>query len=125
MVSEKEVLVFIVDDNVQGVTSISHYLENKGFKTAWAYNEEDAVSLFDHFKPDIVLMGITFHHTNGFEIAKKLSDAKIIFITSHPEMIVEAKKTKGCLGVVEKPVDFKELTNMLRGIFKIPKPKFE
>ncbi len=125
MVSEKDILVFIVDDNVQMVTSISNYLENAGFKTIWAYDEKEAVSLYNSKKPNIVVLGMIFKKTTGFEIAKKIPGAKFIFITSHPDMIVQAKKTKGFAGVIEKPVDFKLLTNMIRELFKIPKPKFE
>ena len=124
MVSEKDVNVFIVDDNIQTVTSISNYLESKGFKTTWAYNEKDASNLFKENKPDIVVMGVMFQHTTGFEIAKKLNGAKIIFMTSHPPLVEEAKKTKGCVGVIGKPVDFEQLVVKLRELFKIPKPKF-
>lgn len=125
LVSEKDIRVFIVDDNIQLVTSISNYLENKGFKTIWAYNEDDAVKIYSLEKPSVVVLGAIFKNNTGFDIAKKIPGAKIIFVTSHPEMIQEAKKTKGFVSVIEKPVDLEGLTNIIRNLFKIQKPKFE
>ena len=125
MVSEKEISIFIVDDNIPVVVSMVTFFESKGFKVISAYNEKEALAVYSQTKPDIVVMGSRLHNVLVFDLAKKLNYPKIIFITSHPEMMQEAKRVTNCVGVVGKPINYHEIYSLVRKEFNIPTPKFQ
>ncbi len=125
MVSEKNFTLFIVDDNIPVVISMVNFFESKNFRVFSAYNEKEAKEVYSQTKPDVVIMGSRLHNVSVFELLKDLDWPKMIFITSHPEVITLAKKTKGCIGVVNKPVNYFEIYDILRNSLGIPKPLFE
>ena len=125
MVSEKEVLIFIVDDNIPVVVSMVTFFESKGFRVISAYNAKEAISVYLETKPDIVVMGSRLHNVLVFDLARTLNYPKIIFITSHPQMLQEAKKITNCVGVVGKPINYHEIYSLVRKEFDIPTPKFQ
>jgi DNA-binding NtrC family response regulator len=125
MVSEKEVSIFIVDDNIPVVVSMVTFFESKGFRVISAYNAKEAISVYLETKPDIVIMGSRLHNVAVFDLAKTLNYPKVIFITSHPEMVAEAKKIPNCVGVVGKPINYHEIYTLVRKKFNVPAPKFQ
>lgn len=125
MVSEKDITLLIVDDNIPVVISMDNFFENKGFRVLSAYNAKEAKAVYFQSKPDVVIMGSRLHHVLVFDLLKELNWPKMIFITSHPEVVVLAKKTNGCIGVAGKPINYFEIYDILRTHFKIQKPMFE
>jgi DNA-binding response OmpR family regulator len=122
----KAVLVGIADDYIQGVTSISNYLEAKGIKTVWAYNGPDIVRICKEKKPDMVLLDVRFGGASGFDIARELEGTtKILFMTSHEGLGERAKGFKGSMGLIKKPVDHLALVKLIRKEFHLPSPEFE
>ncbi len=75
-----------------------------------AGNGEEALSLYDEYKPDLVFMDITMPKLNGIEAMKKLNEkyahTNIIMVTSLEDqgLIFEALSS-GAKGFLVKPID--------------------
>jgi DNA-binding response OmpR family regulator len=120
----KRIKVAVIDDHVDTVTSISNYLEAKGFKTVWAYDGKAAVELCKKENPDALVLDIKMPEMNGFEVAKALQGKqKIIFMTAYEDVQQEAAKFNNAIGIINKPVDLEEVLSLLRKAFHIPTPK--
>jgi DNA-binding response OmpR family regulator len=118
--NKQSILVAIVDDHVDSVTSISNYLEANGFRTAWAYNAQDGIKICKEKKPDLLLIGTRLGETSGFDVVRSFGGKqKAIFTTSHDDVDAKAKEIRGCVGVVRKPVDCEALVIKIREIFNI------
>jgi DNA-binding response OmpR family regulator len=122
-VTEKDILVCIVDDHVYSVTSLSHFLESNGFRTIFAYNGEEAIKLCRKEKPDVLILDIAMQGKSGFEVAQELTDTKILFMSSHEELKEKALQFKNCIGFIPKPVNTQELIEVIRNYFRIKKPQ--
>lgn len=113
--------VLIIDDStfmrnlLKSVLSESNYLV-----ISEATNGSDAISLFQEFHPDIVLLDITLPDINGLTVLKKLlnvnSEAKIVICSSMGQsfVIVDALKL-GAKDFIVKP-NFNKLIPTLNKI---------
>lgn len=115
----KPILIAIVDDHIDTVTSLSNFLESQGFKTVWAYSGEDAIDLCKKNKPDLLLTDIRMPGMSGFELAEKLKDQPKLFMTAYDNMEEKAKKYKPSWGIIKKPVDVSELLEIIKKNFKL------
>lgn len=83
--TEKEgIRMLIVDDNPDTSQSLSERAEEEGFQVLVVKNGFDAVELFQHFQPDIVLLDVIMTGMDGFHICREIrknSDVPIIFIS--------------------------------------------
>ncbi|MGB1040932.1 MAG: LytR/AlgR family response regulator transcription factor [Flavobacteriales bacterium] len=88
---------FIVQllDNVEGIEIVGE-----------AENVENAISIINEKKPELILLDIQMPDGNGFEVIEGLtySNYKVIFITSHEEFAIKAFKYSA-LDYVVKPID--------------------
>lgn len=71
-----------------------------------AENVENAISVINTKKPDLILLDIQLPDGNGFEILEGLTytDYRVIFVTSHEEFALKAFKYSA-LDYVVKPID--------------------
>ncbi|AGK52014.1 response regulator [Bacillus sp. 1NLA3E] len=117
--------VLIIDDStfmrnmLKNVLSESNYLV-----ISEASNGNDAISLYQEFNPDIVLLDITLPDINGIDVLKKLikinSEAKIVMCSSMGQsfVIIEALEL-GAKDFIVKP-NFNELIPALNKVFNLP-----
>ena len=119
MVERNDLLIEIIEDNIYSVTSLSNYLENEGFRTIWAYNGKEGIELCKKKNPDLVIIDVKMKEMSGFEVAKQISDKKVIFMTGEESLMEKAKKYKQSLGVVKKPVDHEEIIEIIKKKLKI------
>lgn len=89
--------VLIVDDDKLVCSSLKTILEAKGVTIVGTGNNgQEAITLYDEFLPDVLLMDIRMEGMNGVEaseaILKQHPEAKILFLTtfSDDEYIVKA-----------------------------------
>lgn len=89
--------VLIVDDDKLVCSSLKTILEAKGVTIVGTGNNgQEAITLYEEFIPDVLLMDIRMEGMNGVEaseaILKQHPDAKILFLTtfSDDEYIVKA-----------------------------------
>lgn len=104
-----ELRIMVADDSLIMIRKNTALLEELGHKVvASAKTGNEAIALFEEFKPDLVTMDITMPELDGIEATKaiieKHPNAKIIMVTSHGQegMIMNAIDA-GAKGYVMKP----------------------
>lgn len=85
---------------------------------------EEAVTMIEDFKPDVVFLDISMPTMNGFEVLARIShrDFKLVFTTAHREYAIEAIKNKA-YDYLLKPIsdnDFKKcIGNILKDLKEV------
>ena len=85
MVAKQKIL--IVDDDENIAELISLYLTKECFETMIVYDGESALSSFDTFQPNLILLDLMLPGIDGYEICKQIRNQKNI-----PIIMVSAKK---------------------------------
>ena len=85
MIAKQKIL--IVDDDENIAELISLYLMKECFDTKIVSNGEDALSAFETYQPNLVLLDLMLPGVDGFEICRKVREVK-----NTPIIMVSAKK---------------------------------
>ncbi|MBQ1194249.1 MAG: response regulator transcription factor [Lachnospiraceae bacterium] len=114
--------IVIIDDDDIVLMSLKTIIEASGIEVlATGRCGEDAIALYESFKPDILLSDIRMNGMTGIEaageITKKHDAAKILFLTtfSDDEYVVEALKC-GAKGYILKQ-DFEGIIPALNAVY--------
>lgn len=114
--------VLIVEDDKKTAALVAMYLENEGFKTAIAYDGEQALELARRQPPRFVILDLMLPKIDGWEICRKLrssSDVPILILTAREE---EMERVLGLsLGAddyVVKPFSPRELVARVKAILR-------
>lgn len=67
--------VLVVDDNLDGATTLSMLLELSGFHAAAAHDGPSALQAVQSFRPDAVVLDIGLPGLDGFQVARRLRDS--------------------------------------------------
>ncbi|UTC66873.1 MULTISPECIES: response regulator transcription factor [unclassified Treponema] len=100
--------IIIVDDDYLVVTSLKTILKANGFDIiASGSSGTEAVTLFNEYKPDIILMDIRMENMNGIEASRQIlsehEDAKILLLTTfNDEEYITKAINFGCKGYILK-----------------------
>ena len=117
--------VMIADDQVLFAGSLKVVLEvySKGEieVTGIAHDGDEAVALFTHQRPDVVLMDVRMPGVDGVEatgrILERDADAKIMMLTTFDDDdLVHAALGNGALGYVLKDIEPEELISAIRAV---------
>ncbi len=78
-------LIMIVDDDAHIQLALRQIVESAGHRVIEASNGQDAIDLFEEFRPDLVITDVFMPHTDGIEtirmIRRMTPAAKIIAIS--------------------------------------------
>jgi DNA-binding response OmpR family regulator len=77
--------ILIVDDDPLLSRSLTYSLQNAGYKTEVAGSAEDALTLTEVYRPDVVLLDITLPGMDGLDALHALhvyTNAPVIFVTA-------------------------------------------
>ena len=66
--------VLIVEDNIDGATSLGELLELWNYEVSIAFTGNDAISAAQRFNPDVVLLDIGLPGLSGYEVAKRMRE---------------------------------------------------
>jgi two-component system sensor histidine kinase/response regulator len=113
--------ILIVDDDRLNVRILASILKPEGYEIAEAHSGEDALVLYEEFKPDLVLLDVIMPGISGFETCRTLKAkhgdmlAPVIFITakSQSDDIVEGLAAGG-VDYLPKPFKAREALARLR-----------
>ena len=109
--------VLIVDDEPNIVVSLQFLMKKAGFDTAVARDGDEALTVVERFRPDLVLLDVMMPRRDGYEVCRQLrssgwQDLKIVMLTAKGR---ETEVTKGlALGAdayVTKPFSTSELVD--------------
>jgi CheY-like chemotaxis protein len=95
------------------------YLTLKQFDVVEAVNGYEAVQLALQHKPDVILMDIAMPVLDGIDSTRtmrnnrELADIPILCLTAFGDFYEERAKSAGCDEVLQKPIDFNRLDDLL------------
>ncbi|HWG77764.1 MAG TPA: PAS domain S-box protein [Steroidobacteraceae bacterium] len=121
--------VFLVEDNIDGATSLSLLLRAEGHRVHAAHSAQAALHEIDAFKPDVALIDIGLPKMDGYELLEKLRlrasqrDTRFIALTGYPED--GSRHEHGHVrfdAYLVKPVDAATLAVTLGGVQKSAAP---
>jgi CheY-like chemotaxis protein len=79
--------VLVVDDVDTIARVYARFLERQGYEVRIAFNGEEAMDVWESFKPDLILSDIRMPRMNGFELSnairKRDPKQKIILMTGY------------------------------------------
>ncbi|MBP0010094.1 MULTISPECIES: PAS domain S-box protein [unclassified Roseofilum] len=117
-------LILLVDDNDANITTLSSYLNVKGYQLCIGRNGLEGVALAASEQPDIILMDIQMPEMDGLEAIKKirqdlqLVDIPIIALTA---LAMEGDRDRtleaGANEYLSKPVKLKQLVTLIEELF--------
>jgi two-component system OmpR family response regulator len=90
-------------------------LELSGFRVVAAATGEEGLALATREGPDVVLLDVMLPDLGGFEVAERLPDVPIVFVSARTsESDLERGREVGAIDYVTKPFDPIALADRLR-----------
>jgi two-component system, LytTR family, response regulator len=110
----------IVDDEAIGINTLKIMIEKVAPDVkvvATSTDPENAVSLIEDYRPDIVFIDISMPKLNGFDLLDRIGQRnfKVVFTTAHEEYALKAIKIKAD-DYLLKPIDADELRQCMANI---------
>ncbi|MCS7287205.1 MAG: response regulator transcription factor [Anaerolineae bacterium] len=120
--------ILVVEDEVKLTRLVADYLEAAGFQVLKAYTGKEALALFRHEKPDLVILDLMLPEIDGLEVARIIrreSSTPIIMLTARVE---ESDRILGLeIGAddyITKPFSLRELVARVRAVLRRAKGEF-
>lgn len=82
--------VLVADDEQHILESLSSYLKQDGFQVVTARDGREALVVFHHEKPDLVILDVMMPEIDGWDVAKRIrkeSTVPLLFLTARVEEI--------------------------------------
>ncbi|MEK6775385.1 MAG: sigma-54 dependent transcriptional regulator [bacterium] len=101
--------IFLVDDEISILKSLTHVLEDEGYEVVSAESGEEALKIFGDVSPDVTLLDVWLSGIDGIEVLRKIKendpDAVIIMMSGHGTIDTAVRSTKfGAYDFIEKPL---------------------
>ncbi len=80
--------ILVVDDEKKLVTILKGYLEQAGYSVATAYDGQQALTVFRHEKPALVVLDLNLPQIDGLDVCRALrkeSNVPVIMVTARVE----------------------------------------
>ncbi len=107
--------VLLVEDDPAMRLVCTYNLEADGFHVLTATTGREALDLAAREEPDLVLLDVMLPDLGGFEVAERLRDLPIVFLSARAaEADLERGRAAGAIDYVTKPFDPVALPSRLR-----------
>ena len=114
--------ILIVDDDTSISELISLYLMKECFETMTVDDGESAVTAFDTFKPDLILLDLMLPGIDGYEVCREIrkkSSTPIIMLSAKGEVFDKVLGLElGADDYITKPFDSKELVARVKAVLR-------
>lgn len=114
--------ILIVDDDKNICELLRLYLEKEGYETKLAYDGEAAFSVFEEWRPDLVLLDVMMPKLDGWETCRKIraiSEAPIIMLTAKGDTFDKVLGLElGADDYIVKPFDTKEVVARIKAVLR-------
>jgi len=111
--------ILLVDDAAFMRMRCSKLLTEHGFEVAEAENGQEAIAMYQSYRPDLVLMDITMPVMDGITATREIKnldpDAKVVMVSAlgQQTMVIEAIKA-GAKDFVVKPFEPEKILSTVR-----------
>ena len=124
MIGKQKIL--IVDDDENIAELISLYLTKECFDTKIVHNGEDALSAFETYNPNLVLLDLMLPGIDGYQVCREIrakSATPIIMLSAKGEVFDKVLGLElGADDYIMKPFDSKEMVARVRAVLRRYKP---
>lgn len=114
--------LLIVDDDPNICDMMRLYFENEGYKVRVAYDGVEALSLFNSYDPDLILLDIMMPKKDGRQVCREIretSQTPIIMVTAKGEVFDKVLGLElGADDFVIKPFDLNELAARVKAVLR-------
>jgi len=114
--------ILIVDDEEWVCTLVGRYLEQAGYDVAMASDGEKALSKFESFRPDLIVLDWMLPRVDGLEVARRVrmqSSVPIIMLTARADEMDRIEGLdSGADDYVVKPFSARELEVRVRAVLR-------
>jgi DNA-binding response OmpR family regulator len=118
--------ILVVDDEREIVKLVRAYLEQAGFRVVTAADGQEALTVFRHEKPDLVVLDLSLPRIDGLDVCRTIrreSDTPVIMLTARVE---EQDRLIGLeLGAddyIVKPFSPREVAARVRAVLRRTRP---
>jgi two-component system response regulator VicR len=120
--------ILIVDDEVDIANSIQYVLKQEGFSTLMAHDGLKAMELFEHQRPDMVILDLMMPGIDGYEVCRRVraNDKKtpILMLTARTsEVDTVVGLELGANDYIAKPVRLRELVARVKAHLREAAPQ--
>lgn len=80
--------ILVVDDELDIVKVVRAYLEQAGFRVVMASDGQQALAVFHHEKPDLVVLDLNLPHIDGLDVCRAIrreGNTPVIMLTARVE----------------------------------------
>ena len=124
MIGKQKIL--IVDDDENIAELISLYLSKECFDTKIVYNGEDALTAFDTYHPNLILLDLMLPGIDGYQVCREIrarSSTPIIMLSAKGEVFDKVLGLElGADDYIMKPFDSKEMVARVRAVLRRYQP---
>lgn len=114
--------ILIVDDDTNIAELISLYLTKECFETRMVYDGEEAITAFEEFQPNLILLDLMLPGIDGYEVCRtvrKTSAVPIIMLSAKGEIFDKVLGLElGADDYMIKPFDSKELVARVKAVLR-------
>ena len=124
MVNKQKIL--IVDDDENIAELISLYLTKECFETMIVYDGESALSSFETFQPNLILLDLMLPGIDGYQVCREIrarSNTPIIMLSAKGEVFDKVLGLEmGADDYIMKPFDSKEMVARVKAVLRRYQP---
>lgn len=114
--------ILVVDDDQNIAELISLYLTKEGYEVKKAFDGRDALTQYNLFKPNLMVLDIMMPELDGYEVCKEIrksSQMPIIMLTAKGETFDKVLGLElGADDYMVKPFDPKELVARVKAVLR-------
>ena len=114
--------ILIVDDDENIAELISLYLTKECFDTKIVFNGEDALSTFETYEPNLILLDLMLPGIDGYQVCREIrrtSNVPIIMLSAKGEVFDKVLGLElGADDYIIKPFDSKELVARVKAVLR-------
>lgn len=118
--------ILIVDDDENIAELISLYLIKECYDTKIVYNGEDALSAFDTYHPNLILLDLMLPGIDGYQVCREVrakASTPIIMLSAKGEVFDKVLGLElGADDYIMKPFDSKEMVARVRAVLRRYQP---
>jgi two-component system chemotaxis response regulator CheY len=112
--------ILVVDDEAELLKPVEELLQEIGYDTAFASSGREALSRYESWRPDVVLLDRSMPEMDGITCARKIISrdpgARIVLFSGYEEDGpdgIDARTREFIKGYITKPIDITELSRLL------------